>query len=76
MGKLVITGWSAVLRCNSCGHEQESPQYGKWEIDSATVTRCEGCGKVTAHTIISKIAETSNYADFLKEGKATPPLDG
>lgn len=76
MGKLVITGWSAVLRCNSCGHEQESRQYGTWEIDSATISPCERCGKVTAHTIVRKIAETLDYVDLLKDHKATLPLDG
>jgi len=58
-GKLVIKGWSALLRCNVCGNEQESREYGSWGIDSSTIMYCPSCEKTTNHTVIGQIAETA-----------------
>jgi len=64
--KIIITGWSAQLKCNNCGHEHESRNYGRWEIDSSKITTCPKCKKVTNHVIIGTIAEITDYEDYLK----------
>ena len=74
MGKLVITGWSAVLRCNSCGQEHESKQYKTWAIDSKTIAFCQTCEKATSHTVVRKIAESLDDVDPVKEHKTATPL--
>lgn len=39
--------------------------YGRWEIGSSTITRCPNCKTVTNHVIIGRIAETSDYNEYL-----------
>lgn len=63
--RVIITGWSALLRCNSCGEEHESSIYGNWSINSTTICRCPACNRTTNHTIIGRIAEMSSYEGTL-----------
>ncbi len=66
MKRMIITDWSALLKCSDCGHKHESRVYGRWEIDSSTITRCSNCKKVTNHVIIGSIAEASDYDEYLE----------
>ncbi|HUV54605.1 MAG TPA: hypothetical protein VMW03_05325 [Candidatus Krumholzibacteriaceae bacterium] len=66
MKKMIITDWSALLKCSDCGHEHESRVYGRWDIDTCTITRCPICKRVTNHVIIGRIAETSDYDEYLE----------
>lgn len=70
--RMIITDWSALLKCSDCGHEHESRVYGRWEIDSSTITRCPNCKTVTNHVIIGRIAETSDYEEYLE--RQTPEI--
>jgi len=63
---MIITGWSAQLKCSDCGYEHESRVYGRWEIDSSTITECPNCKKVTNHVIIGTIAKTTDYDEYLE----------
>ena len=71
MKRMIITDWSALLKCSDCGNEQESRVYGRWEIGSSTITRCPKCKKITNHVIIGRIAETSDYEEYLER---QPPI--
>ena len=67
MKKMIITSWSALLKCSDCGHKHESRDYGRWEIDSSTITTCPNCEKVTNHVIIGSIAEATDYDEYLEK---------
>ncbi len=59
--KVLITGWSALLRCRSCGNEEASVEYGNWTIDSTTIKHCPICKRTTNHKVIGLIADTAEY---------------
>jgi len=59
--KVLITGWSALLRCRSCGNEEASAEYGNWRIDSTTIKKCPICKRTTNHTIVALIADTAEF---------------
>jgi len=54
------------MKCNDCGYEHESRNYGRWEIGSSTITTCQSCKKVTNHVIIGSIAEITDYDEYLE----------
>jgi len=62
--KIIITGWSALLKCRVCENHQESKEYGSWEIDSSTIKHCPVCNIITNHTVVGKIAEVMEYEKF------------
>jgi len=59
--KVLITGWSALLRCRSCGNKEASAEYGNWTIDSTTIKHCPICKRTTNHTVVGLIADTAEY---------------
>ena len=59
--KVLITGWTALLRCRSCGNEEESREYGNWTIDSTTIKYCPMCKRTTNQTVVGLIADTAEY---------------
>jgi rubrerythrin len=75
--KVVITGWSALLRCRVCGNEQESRGYGSWMIDSATISHCPVCNRTTNHVVVGRIAEMVGYEEYRSRLQKTPKtVDG
>ena len=67
MKKLVITDWSAILKCTRCGSEQVNRVYGGWNIGSSTISKCASCNCVTNHKIIAQVVDASEYDDFLAD---------
>lgn len=59
--KIIITGWSALLKCRVCGNVHESKEYGNWVINSTTIKRCPLCNRTTNHIIVGRVAETMDY---------------
>jgi hypothetical protein len=55
--KVLITSWSALLRCSSCGNEEVSIEYGNWTIDSTTIKHCPICKRTTNHKVVGLIAD-------------------
>ena len=65
MGKIVITGWNAILKCRSCGAQKDSNLYGEWSIGSSTISECIKCKKVTNHSVHAIIMNTQDYEEFV-----------
>ena len=59
--KVIIKGWSALLKCKGCGNVEESREYGNWTIDSTTIKHCPICKRTNNHSIIGLIADTADY---------------
>ena len=65
MDKIIITGWSSILKCKVCGSEQLSRTYQDWNIGSSTISRCPTCDRVTNHHVVAHMAETMSYEEYL-----------
>jgi len=62
--KIIITGWSALLKCRVCENHQESKEYGNWEINSSTIKHCPVCNIITNHIVVGRIPEVMEYEKF------------